>query len=168
MDESSVAEEWRPIPGADGYEASSLGRVRCWKHRFGLRKTPKVLRACLSTTGYPRVRIRARSRAVHQLVLEAFHGPRPIGHVTRHLNGVRTDNRPENLRWGTYEENSADQARHGTAARGERSGVSRLTDEIVRAIRSSTASNMQIAKALGVATSTVWYVRNGCTWKHVT
>ena len=43
---------------------------------------------------------------VHQLVCEAFHGPRPSpSHIVLHLNEEASDNRPENLRWGTRKEN---------------------------------------------------------------
>src|SRR5262249_12949164 len=35
-------------------------------------------------------------------------------HEVRHLNGIRTDNRPENLAWGTKSENMQDAVRHGT------------------------------------------------------
>lgn len=51
---------------------------------------------------------------VHQLVLEAFVGPRPEGMVTRHLNGDPSDNRLTNLAWGTHAENNADTVQHGT------------------------------------------------------
>lgn len=55
-----------------------------------------------------------RTRRVHLLVLEAFHRPRPPGLVGRHLNGVSTDNRAVNLRWGTASENVLGQVKHGT------------------------------------------------------
>lgn len=43
---------------------------------------------------------------VHRLVCEAFHGPRPSPkHVVIHLNEDATDNRAENLKWGTQKEN---------------------------------------------------------------
>lgn len=51
---------------------------------------------------------------VHRLMCEAFYGPCPPGHEVRHLNGVRTDNRIENLRWGTGSENIRDTIEHGT------------------------------------------------------
>jgi len=43
---------------------------------------------------------------VHQVVCEAFHGPRPSDkHVVSHLNEDATDNRPENLCWATQKDN---------------------------------------------------------------
>jgi hypothetical protein len=82
-----------------------------------------VLKNFLSAYGYQRVGIpplgdenpNTTQRDVHRLMCEAFHGPPPSDDaVVRHLNGIRTDNRPENLRWGTPAENTADMLRHGT------------------------------------------------------
>lgn len=45
-------------------------------------------------------------RKVHQLVCEAFHGPKPFdGAVVIHLDENALNNRPENLKWGTQKEN---------------------------------------------------------------
>ena len=58
---------------------------------------------------------KVRSRPIHQLVLEAFVGPRPEGMThTRHLNGISSDNRVENLAWGTPLRNALDRYDHGT------------------------------------------------------
>ena len=49
---------------------------------------------------------RGKNYKIHRLVCEAFHGPAPFeGSVVLHLNEKATDNRPENLRWGTQKEN---------------------------------------------------------------
>lgn len=42
---------------------------------------------------------------VHRLVCEAFNGPPEDGRVCMHLNEDSSDNRPENLAWGTQMEN---------------------------------------------------------------
>lgn len=42
---------------------------------------------------------------VHQAVCEAFHGPKQPGQVVLHIDEDATNNRPENLRWGTQKEN---------------------------------------------------------------
>jgi len=50
---------------------------------------------------------------VHTLVLEHFIGPCPDGMECRHLDGNPRNNRLENLKWGTRQENAADTQRHG-------------------------------------------------------
>lgn len=72
----------------------------------------------------------------HRLVLEAFVGPCPEGMECRHLNGIRGDNRLENLCWGTHQENYQDRICHGTSGWGiHRSGVSKLESDSVVKIR---------------------------------
>jgi hypothetical protein len=72
---------------------------------------------------------------VHQLVLEAFVGPRPDGMESLHGLGGKLDNRyPENLRWGTSSENHLDQYRDGTMVR------ARLSAAIVRECRTRYAA----------------------------
>jgi hypothetical protein len=111
-------EEWRPIPGFDGYEASSLGRIRSFRRRT----TPRVLKPSpTGGYGYLAVCLRdstsargERTRSVHGLVAAAFYGPRPDGLEVRHLNGNGLDNRIANLEYATHVENIRDKARHGT------------------------------------------------------
>lgn len=126
--ENSTDEVWRPIPGFEGqYEVSSHGNVRSLDrilmkpNKYGgvsprrFRGRPR--KAWMTRTGYWQVRLvdKEPARMIHQLVLEAFIGPRPSpDSVTRHLNGIRTDNRAENLAWGTQLENMRDRYTHGT------------------------------------------------------
>lgn len=110
-------EEWRAIPKHPGYEASNLGRVRSWRRLSKGRVLSPVkwsgksdhLAVMLCGDGGTRTK-----RAVHQLVLEAFVGPRPAWATdVRHLNGVADDNRVTNLAWGTRAENILDNVRLG-------------------------------------------------------
>ena len=59
-----------------------------------------------------------------------------------------------------------------TLARGEKSGNARLTDDIVREIRrayaAGEADTIQLGIRFGVHSSTIGYVIQGKTWKHVT
>ena len=49
---------------------------------------------------------RGRNYKMHRLICEAFHGPQPEGKpVVIHIDEDATNNRPENLRWGTQKEN---------------------------------------------------------------
>lgn len=157
-----MEEEWRPILGADGYEVSSLGRVRTWRKRGGYSRwpehrqtVPKLLTPRVRDDGYHEYTLSGAGRRTtgHVLVAEAFHGPKPFGLQTRHKNGIRGDNRPENLEYGTAKENAADRARHGTAVRGSKANTSKLRVRDVLAIRRLAASGVtkaELARRYGV------------------
>ena len=105
-----MTEEWRPVPGYDGYyEVSNQGRVRSGK---GLMKPWPVNGYGHLSVDFRRVKP-YRKFQVHRLVLETFVGPCPEGMECLHKNGDPSDNRLENLRWGTSSENALDTVRHG-------------------------------------------------------
>lgn len=112
-------EIWLPVVGYEGfYEVSSLGRVMSLP-----RQTAKgfyggcILKGNKAPSGHVAVMLSKRGnirrRMVHQLVAEAFIGPRPEGMETRHLNDVADDNRAENLAYGTSHDNKMDMVRNG-------------------------------------------------------
>lgn len=118
-------ENWRPIPGFEGYyEASNLGRVRgldrLVPNKFGtlIQIKGRMLKQRQLPHGYIIVMLcknnQYQNRLVHRLVLSAFHGIPEDGVEACHNNGIRSDNRLENLRWDTHSANSHDQLRHGT------------------------------------------------------
>ena len=93
----------------------------------------------------------SKNRGVHLLVLEAFVGPRPEGLICCHINDVRHDNRLENLKWGTYKENSEDAQRNGR--------IRKLTPDEVRHFRTSTKNDEELAAEFNVSAMTVFNVR---------
>lgn len=49
---------------------------------------------------------KGKTYRVHQLVCEAFHGPKPFdGAVVMHKDECASNNCPDNLQWGTQKEN---------------------------------------------------------------
>jgi len=107
---------------------------------------------------------------VHHLVLLAFSGPRE-GRVCRHLNGNSTDNRIENLKWGTMQQNSDDRKRHENSNKGERHGMSRFTNDDVLQMRKSywggDETTWSLSKDYDTYPSTIWKIVNGKSWTHV-
>jgi len=107
-----MTEEWRDIPGIPDYQASNLGGVRGMgrlvRVRGGYRRIKPCVLSCFpaKATGYPQVDIRKVRHSVHRLVALAWCEGYFEGAVVDHLNGVRSDNRAENLEWVTYSENS--------------------------------------------------------------
>jgi hypothetical protein len=108
-DPRHISEEWRDIPGIEGYEVSSLGRVRT---------KPKILKPYLNpSNGYLTIRLGRRqfNGPIHRLVCLAFHGPPPQERMdVAHGDGRKLNNRAENLRWATRAENFKDAVAHGT------------------------------------------------------
>ena len=91
-------ERWLPIPGyEDRYEVSDRGRVRSWVSR----PSPRLLSQIRQNTGYVTVALSrggfTEQQLIHRLVLLAFVGPCPDGMETRHLDGLRPNNRLTNL-----------------------------------------------------------------------
>ncbi len=96
--------------------------------------------------GYIQVHLSSRKTCrLHTLVLLAFIGPKPEGMQACHRNGIRTDNRPENLYWGTPQHNINDRETHGNTARGERSGNAKVDDATVRRIRQLRSNGLTFA-----------------------
>jgi len=119
-------EKWLPVVGHKGYEVSDRGGVRSIPRTVTERTTGRVrnfsghlLRPKL-TRGYHQVVLSVSGvrnlRYVHQLVCEAFNGQR-TARDTRHLDGNPLNNTPQNLKWGTPQENANDRVLHGRTDR---------------------------------------------------
>ena len=118
-------EQWRAIPGTDGfYEASTHGRVRSVDRvvtksdNRDYRLKGRVLKPHTMTSGHLRVNIKIRGVAfeplVHRLVMLAFVGPCPEGMEVCHGDGDPSNNYPSNLRYGTRSDNMYDASKHGS------------------------------------------------------
>lgn len=178
--------QWRDIPGWEGlYQVSSNGQVRsldrCIYVRaphgdFGHRRyIGQVLKLGMLKSGYKMAALtypgrKRRYAYVHDLVLEAFIGPKPKGMECCHGNGVRSDNRIENLRYGTRSENAQDRKRNGAPwLKGEACGSSKLSEADVRWIRQNAGvySFRAMARKLKVSHGTVTRAFRGESWGHV-
>lgn len=165
-----MIEEWRSIPGHDGYEASNLGRIRSvdrWVEDVYKGKTrrrffrERVLRQTILKGGYLNVTVVGR---VHAAVMLAFRGPPPSGHWVAHNDGVKTNCRLDNLRYDTPSGNHADKFRHGTHNRGTRNHRAKLTEAEVLAIRASEGNQRAIATQFGVSQGHISIIRARKQW----
>jgi len=171
-------EVWRDVIGYEGlYQVSDDGNVRSLERLMasrtaaGVRIVRKVLRQGTNNQGRLQVALSKLGVVtrfqVHRLVLEAFTGPCPAGLETCHWDGDHTNNRINNLRWGTRSSNRDDARRHGTLPIGESSKKSTLTEQDVRDIRASIDSSRKTAEKYGVSQVTITHIRTRRTWKHV-
>jgi len=124
--EGKGREVWKPVPSEPGVMASTWGRIllapsyaplaRGGYRLYAPKPSPGVMGKAAKHAKHtyrfvmlPRRAAdgpRQRPRKVHQLVCEAFHGPKPFARaVVIHADENAHNNRPENLRWGTQKEN---------------------------------------------------------------
>ena len=168
-----MSERWLPVPGFDGlYDVSSLGRVRSYarpRARGGIRKLfrcgPMAYLAVDLYFDGKRTR-----RYVHQLVLEAFVGPCPVGHEACHGASGKLVNHVTNLRWGTRQSNHADKHRDGTHLYGSRIGNSKLNERDVQEIisaRKAGETGSALAARYGVSETCIYKIDKKVAWKHV-
>lgn len=71
-------------------------------------KTNKLIlcKQTVNAKGYLQITINKKSYKVHRIIYETFCGSIPENYVIDHINTVRNDNRLENLRCVTVEENN--------------------------------------------------------------
>lgn len=177
------AEHWREIAGFEGlYEVSDHGRVRGVPRLVDVpassrspahvrQVSERILGTARDASGYPQANLwkdgKGSVRRVHALVLEAFVAPRPPGAFCCHRDGSRTNNRADNLYWGSALENHLDAKRHGTFRTGEAHGSARLTNRDVQAMRDLDGKVPRglIAQRFGISATHASGILNGRYWR---
>lgn len=120
-----INEEFVDIKGYEGYykinihsDVYSLDRtIERGKNGDVFIKAIKI-KSRINSNGYPSVGLSKNNKVIHyplhRLIAQAFI-PNPNNHLlVRHLNDIKTDNRIENLSWGTYKDNAQDSILNGT------------------------------------------------------
>ena len=153
----------REIEGSESYFISACGRAFSTKQ-----KKVKELKLHLTTNGYPHIIIskgsERKSVLVHKIVLTTYGGPRPEGMQVGHLNGIKTDNRIENLKWVTIRENSIHTFAHGTMH------CAKLTHdqviEVKRLLRDGV-SGAEVGRRFGLKKHSVSEIKTGKHWSFI-
>lgn len=168
-------EEWRCIAGWTSlYSVSNLGRVRR-ERQSSLGLFVRILNA-QSNGRYIHVTLADGSRKdtpnIHRLVAGAFLGIAPFADAqVNHKNGIKTDNRSDNLEWITQKENSH-HARTvlNTYRIGADHGRAKLGVNDVLTIRKRLKNGdglTAIANDYNVTSGLIGHIRAGRAWKHV-
>lgn len=153
---------WKPIDEYEKYEVSDDGYIRN-------KRSGKILKNRPDKDGYSRVELysdnlKAHSKKVHRLVAEAFLGIDSERDQINHINGIKSDNRVENLEWCTRSENT----RHAYSNNLIRYNIqpailahTKINDEdkiIIRQMRDEGIPVKNIAKNYDVSLNTIYEV----------
>jgi len=177
-----MTEQWRDVLGYEGwYQVSDQGRVKRVGNNKGA-KVGRILSPKPDKYGYVRPMLSRggdeRKVGVHQLVMLAFVGACPAGKEVNHKNGIKTDNRLENLEYL----NRMEHYRHTREVlgypnptvyadnRGEAAPKAKLTTNDVIVIRALIGKGecgfSEIARRFNVTEGAIRHIACGITWKH--
>lgn len=109
---------------------------------------------------------------IHRIVAYAFLGSQPIGHEINHKDGIKGNNRADNLEWVTHSENQLHAVRTGLRKPpiGELNSQSKLTIDQVKEIKyllSKGHGPTSISKRFNVTYGAIQGIKRGENWKHV-
>lgn len=184
----------------DGYSVDEQGNV--WSSIKWRGMSRRKLSPSPNSHGYLVVKVKTdkgmKRAFVHKMVCTAFHGQKPShAHEVRHLDGNKTNNKADNLLWGTKSENAADRTSHGTCAasrngiasaektsasmkllvasgmkniaKGSKQGASKITETDAIRIRElrKELSLKVLASMFRIDQSTVSKIVRRKSWKHV-
>jgi DNA-binding XRE family transcriptional regulator len=149
------------------YSVDTLGNVITDNWRNTGRKA--ILKHAIDNKGYCRVALsidgKLVTKKVHRLIAIAFI-PNPENKPqVNHINGIKTDNRVENLEWVTAKENSIH------AIVNNMCGYVKLDEQKVLEIRKlykeGNYTHKELALKYGVIRQTIGDIINKKRWKHI-
>ena len=139
-----ICEEWRDIPNFEGYQVSSLGRVRgidrLCGNRPGVTKG-KILKPFRNKRGYLEVNLynnsKSTAKIIHRLVAKAFISNDFNKPQVNHIDGNKLNNEVSNLEWMSNSENQLHAYSLGLqpSRAGENNVKAKITDKSVTELK---------------------------------
>jgi hypothetical protein len=173
-------EVWEPIKNYPNYQVSNLGRVKSLERKQfnNLTKTISVYKeknisSWITKTGYVQLRLYNNgvkiNLSIHRLVATAFISNPENKPCVNHKNGIKNDNKVENLEWCTGSENMkhAYKTRLQLPVCGIKHGLSKLTQKDVLEIKKSNLPQSKLSFIYKISQSVISEIKNNKSWKHI-
>jgi len=171
-------EVWKDIKDYEGfYQVSNLGNIKSlsrtikWRGCFIIKKGIELKKK--TNKGYKSIGLNKngehKNMSIHRLVAVAFIPNIENKPQVNHINGIKSDNRVENLEWCTRSENQLHAVANklNIAIKGESHYNSKLTEKDVIDIRNSNLSSYKLAITYNVTHQTISRAKNKECWKHI-
>ena len=161
--------EFKPIPHYANYLINKCGDIFSTKY--------EMKKKTICNNGYLQVSLmcgKSKNRhfkqlLVHRLVAETFiPNPHNLPQVN-HINGIKTDNRVENLEWCTRTDNWEHAQKMNLLSHGSKHHSSKLKEEYIPWIKKMSKAGIsysKIAKVYDVSDTAIRLILNDKTWKH--
>jgi hypothetical protein len=170
-------EIWKDVKGYEGiYQISSLGRLKVkLKFRKYRDYNEKILNPTKDKDGYLRTALtkdnKKQMKTIHRLVAETFLENNLNYPVVNHINGIKDDNRVENLEWCSVLQNNLHAIKLGfkKSPNGEKHHMCKISSKEVLEIKENKDNlfQRQLAVKYNISQTQISRILNNKRWNKI-